>query len=121
MAQVWSRTLQAYKLLPDHVLDAYDHLTIEPDCCCPPSVRCHGDEVAVYGWGEYEAGSILAGQQCKSHVDEFATAAEALAAYPRATVHGGKVDAAPISFMHLPDHEMSAREEEDYFYGDSDY
>ena len=54
-------------------------------------------------------------------MDGFATAAEALVAYPEADVHGGKVDAAPISLTHLPDREMNAYEEEGYFHGDSDY
>ena len=76
-----------------------DYYTIEPDG--------YG-EVSVYGWGVYEASSVLAGQQRKSFVDGYATAAEALVAYPRADVHGGKVEAAPISLTHLPDHEMNA-------------
>ena len=89
-----------------------DYYTIEPDG--------YG-EVSVYGWGVYETSSVLAGQQRKSFVDGFPTAAEALVSYPDADVHGGKVDAAPISLMHLPDREMNAYEEEAHFYGDSDY
>jgi hypothetical protein len=86
-----------------------DYYTIEPDG--------YG-EVSVYGWGEYERSSVLAGQQRKSFMDSFATAAEALVAYPDAAVHGGTVDAAPISLMHLPDREMNAYEEESYWDGD---
>ena len=82
-----------------------DYYTIEPDG--------YG-EVSVYKWGVYERSSVLAGQQRKSFVDGFPTAAEALAAYPGADVQGGKVSVYN-SLTHLPDREMNAYEEESYF------
>ena len=84
-----------------------DFYTIEPDG--------YG-EVSVYGWGVYERTSVLAGQQCKRFVDGFATAAEALKAYPKADVMGGRVAPPPVSVMHLPEREMNAYEEEGYFH-----
>ena len=88
-----------------------DFYTIEPNA--------YG-EVSVYGWGVYEASSVLAGQQRKSFVDGYATAAEALVAYPDADVHGGRVPAYN-SVSHLPDREMNAYEEEGYWHPDPDY
>jgi hypothetical protein len=87
-----------------------DYYTIEPDG--------YG-KVSVYGWGVYERSSVLAGQQRKSYLDGYATAAEALVAYPGADVHAGRVDAYN-TVSHLPDREMNAYEEEGYFYG-NDY
>ena len=89
-----------------------NYYTIEPDG--------YG-EVSVYEWGVYERGSVLAGQQRKAFVADYATAAEALVAYPSASVESGRIPPAPISVMHLPDREMSAYEEESYFYGNDDY
>ena len=82
-----------------------DYYSIEPDG--------YG-EVSVYGWGVYERSSVLAGQQRKSFVDGYPTVAEALVAYPGADVHGGVVSA-NNTFTHLPDREMNAYEEENYF------
>jgi len=89
-----------------------DYFTIEPDG--------YG-EVSVYGWGVYEASSVLAGQQRKSFVDGFATAAEALVALSLTRMYmGGRVPAYN-SVSHLPDREMNAYEEESYFYSNNDY
>ena len=88
-------------------MQAFHFMTIEPDG--------YG-EFNVYGWGAYERTSVLAGQQRKAYLDSFPTAVEALAAYPKADVHGGKVEAAPVSLTHLPDREMNAYEEERYFH-----
>tara|TARA_Y100000034_G_scaffold99318_1_gene121950 strand:- start:415 stop:690 length:276 start_codon:yes stop_codon:yes gene_type:complete len=84
-----------------------DFYTIEPDG--------YG-EFSVYEWGVYEQGSVLAGQQRKSFVADFATVDEALKTYPKADVMGGRVAPAPVSVMHLPDREMNAYEEEGYFH-----
>jgi len=84
-----------------------DFYSIEPDG--------YG-EFTVYGWGFYERGSLLAGQQRKSFMDGYATVAEALSAYPDADVQEGVVSA-NNSFGHLPG-ERSARDEEAYFYRD---
>jgi len=89
-----------------------NYYTIEPDG--------YG-EVSVYEWGVYERSSVLAGQQRKSFMDGYATAAKALVAYPSARVEAGRIPPAPISVMHLPDREMNAYEEESYFYGNDDY
>jgi len=88
-----------------------DFYTIEPEI--------YGG-FSVFGWGTYERGSVLAGQQRKSFLADFATVAEALKTYPKADVMGGRVEPAPISVMHLPDREMNAYEEEVYFHG-NDY
>ena len=86
----------------------HDYYSIEPDG--------YG-EFNVYGWGVYERSSVLAGQQRKSFVGDYPTVADALVAYPDADVHEGVVPAYN-TFGHLPAGEMSAREEEDYFYPD---
>jgi hypothetical protein len=88
-----------------------DYYTIEPNA--------YG-EVSVYGWGVYEASSVLAGQQRKSYISAYPTAVEAVEAYPEANVHWGRVDAYN-SVSHLPDREMNAYEEESYFHGNDDY
>ena len=44
----------------------------------------------VYGHGEYEATSVLAGQYRRCFLDSFPTAAEAQAAYPGARLEGPK-------------------------------
>tara|TARA_R100000306_G_C4335856_1_gene122707 strand:- start:313 stop:585 length:273 start_codon:yes stop_codon:yes gene_type:complete len=80
--------------------------TIEPDG--------YG-QVSVYEWGIYERSSVLAGQQKKSRVDGFETVAQALVAYPKADVMGGKVSA-NNTVDHLPDREMTAWEEEHYWH-----
>jgi hypothetical protein len=68
----------------------------------------------VYEWGVYERSSVLAGQQRKAFVDSYATAAEALTAYPTADVMDGRVSA-NNTVDHLPDWEMSAWEEQNYW------
>ena len=80
--------------------------TIEPDG--------RGRFIA-YEWGIYEESSVLAGQDKKSFRDDFATVAEALVVYPKAEVMDGKVSA-NNTFGHLPDREMSAYEEEHYWF-----
>ena len=67
--------------------------TIEPDE--------HG--VIVYEWGVYERSSVLAGQQRKTFMSGYGNVAEALKAYPKADVMGGRISPPPVSVMHLPD------------------
>lgn len=67
---------------------------------------------SVYAFGVYGRGSLLEGQAMKVFKDSFFTEEEALKAYPQATV--GFVDP-NNTFDHLPDNEMSARDEEEYF------
>lgn len=71
-------------------------------------------EVDVYEYGKYERSSVLAGQERKAFVASFATVAEALTAYPKADVMGYRLSF-PVSTMHLPDSEMTAWEEDNYF------
>ena len=67
---------------------------------------------SVYEFGVFPRSSILAGQTMKSFRDSFDTLEEAQAAYPEAEV--GFRD--PNNFLgHLPDWEMTAREEELWF------
>ena len=93
--------------------DTLDDYTIEPDR--------HGEggmPYNVYGWGIYGDDSVLAGQQRKAFVDAFWTVEDALKEYPDASV--GFVDA-HNTFDHLPDYEMTAREEEQFFNPREDY
>ena len=83
----------------------YDYYSIEPDS--------YG-EFNLYGWGVYGPESVLEGQQKKAFITTYPTVAEALVAYPGADVHEGVVSA-NNSFTHLPDREMNAYEEENYF------
>ena len=64
---------------------------------------------SVYEFGVFPKGSLLSGQTMKSFRDSFDTLEEAQKAYPHAEV--GFVD--PNNTLdHLPDWEMTAREEE---------
>ena len=93
----------------------YSHYTIEPD----NSSYADEDAVVVYAWGVYPRSSVLAGQQSKKYIDEYASAELALKDYPKAEVMEYTVDAGN-TFNHLPDTEMNAYEEENYFYGDDE-
>jgi len=53
----------------------------------------------VYGHGEYEESSVLAGQYRRCFLDVFATAAEALTAYPSAVLQGPK---SPLPNVSIP-------------------
>ena len=93
----------------------YTHYTIEP------ATQSYADEnhVTVYGWGIYPQSSVLAGQQSKTFLDQFSSVGHALGEYPQAEVMEYPVDAGN-TFNHLPDTEMNAYEEENYFYGDDE-
>jgi len=93
----------------------YIYYTIEP-------YHSYGEEnaVVVYGWGIYPQSSVLAGQESKSWLDQFSSVESALKKYPKAEIMDHSVDAGN-TFNHLPDTEMNAYEEENYFYGDDDY
>lgn len=86
------------------------YLTIEPD----------GDgeywpiEYAVYEWGTHERHSVLEGQPRKTLLMYFETVADAQKAYPEADVSEYGMRPPENSFDHLPEREMSAREEEEY-------
>ena len=86
-----------------------DYYTIEPD-----RSGYGGMPFNVYGWGTWEQGSLLAGQQRKTYIDGFMTLEEAQEEYPDANF--GFQDS-NNTYDHLPEASMSAREEEDYFYG----
>ena len=67
---------------------------------------------SVYAFGVYGRGTLLEGQTMKVFKNSFGTEEEALKEYPQAAV--GFVD--PNNTLdHLPDREMSARDEEEYF------
>jgi len=66
----------------------------------------------VYAFGVYGRGSLLEGQTMKVFKASFDTEEEALKEYPQAEV--GYRDP-NNTFDHLPDREMSARDEEEYF------
>ena len=70
-------------------------------------------EYVVYELGVHPPYSVLAGQQSKAYIAGFGTLEEARSAYPMAEVeeHGTIVY---NSVDHLPDMEMSARDEEAY-------
>ena len=57
----------------------------------------------VYGHGEYEASSVLAGQYRRCYLDSFETAAEALAAYPSARLEGPKPPMRSVTDTGPPD------------------
>lgn len=66
----------------------------------------------VYEFGVYPRSSVLAGQTMKSYKDSFNTLEEAQKVYPDADV--GYRD--PNNTLnHLPDYEMSAYEEQQYW------
>jgi hypothetical protein len=56
---------------------------------------------SVYGWGEYPAHSVLAGQPMKVFLDMYPTEAEALAAHPTATP-SSKWTEPQVNLNHLP-------------------
>jgi hypothetical protein len=93
----------------------YSHYTIEP------ANSSYGDEnaVIVYAWGVYPRSSVLAGQQRKKYMDEYASVELALKEYPEAEAVGHTVDA-NNTFDHLPSEPMTAYEEENYFNGDDE-
>ena len=93
----------------------YSHYTIEP------ANSSYGDEnaVIVYAWGVYPPSSVLAGQQCKKYMDEYASVELALKAYPDAMAMEHTVSA-NNTVDHLPSEPMTAYEEEQYFYGDDE-
>ena len=85
--------------------------TIEPDG--------RGGFIA-YEWGQYPSHSVLAGQTMKTYRRGYDTLLEAQEAYPNAEVLDF-IREAGNSVDHLPDWEMSAREEEEYFGWHDDY
>ena len=87
--------------------NAFDYFTIEPSRYCD-------DEYIVYCWGVYSPTSVLAGQQRKVMLEEFETLEEARKKYPKAeqTSFINPV----LTTNHLPDYEMNAYEEENYWY-----
>ena len=87
--------------------NAYDYFTIEPS-------RYSEGEYIVYGWGIYSQSSVLSGQQRKVMLEEFETLGEAQKKYPKAeqTSFINPV----LTTNHLPDYEMNAYEEENYWY-----
>ena len=93
----------------------YTHYTIEPD------KQAYADEntVVVYGWGVYPQSSVLAGQESKTWLDRFSSVESALKEYPEAEAVDHSVSAGN-TFDHLPDTEMNAYEDENYFYGDDE-
>tara|TARA_R110002012_G_scaffold306596_1_gene511411 strand:- start:231 stop:521 length:291 start_codon:yes stop_codon:yes gene_type:complete len=94
----------------------YDFYTIEP---ANRSYAHDQNAVVVYGWGVYPQSSVLAGQQCKKYIDEFASLESALKEYPEADITDHSLSAGN-TFNHLPDTEMNAYEEENYFNGDDE-
>ena len=91
----------------------YSHYTIEP------ANSSYGDEnaVIVYAWGVYPPSSVLAGQQSKKYMDEYASVELALKAYPDAMAMEHTVSA-NNTVDHLPSEPMTAYVEEQYFYGE---
>lgn len=91
--------------------------TIEPDGDGEYYPICYD----VFEWGEFDSDSVLAGQPSKTAIAAFQTVAEAQKAYPKAEISEYPTRPPVHSFDHLPDWEMSAREEEDYFSDPNDY
>jgi hypothetical protein len=77
-------------------------------------------EFIVYEWGVYGRNSVLAGQTSKTFIRPFDSVTEALEKYPAADVFEWSIPSGN-SFDHLPDWDMTAREEEDYFADPNDY
>jgi hypothetical protein len=75
----------------------------------------------VFEWGEFDSDSVLAGQPSKTAIAAFETVAEAQKAYPKAEVSEYPLSRPVHSVDHLPDWDMSARDEEDYFADPNDY
>lgn len=63
------------------MLETFEFMTIERS-----SVSCG---YSVYGHGEYEESSVLAGQYRRAFLDSFDTLEEAVKAYPQAEVIQG--------------------------------
>jgi hypothetical protein len=76
------------------------------ELCIEPSrgATYSSDRVAVYEYGTYGRGSVLAGQTKRMFLDDFETVEEAKAAFPKATVCIGS-GYVPVSLAHLPDDE----------------
>lgn len=72
---------------------------------------------AVYEWGVYEDSSVLAGQNRKSFIGSYTTLEEAQEKYPTAQVGYREAN---NTVDHLPDRELTPREEEDYWLARSD-
>ena len=70
------------------------------------------EKYTVYAFGVWGKNSLLEGQIKKVYKGSFYTEEEAKKAYPQASV--GYIDP-KNTFDHLPDDEMSARDEEEYF------
>ena len=92
--------------------NAYDYFTIEPS-------RYSEGEYIVYGWGRYPQSSVLSGQQSKVFLEEFETLKEARKKYPKAGEYNHFVNPV-LSTNHLPDYEMNAYQEENYWYDQMD-
>jgi hypothetical protein len=60
------------------------------------------DEYAVYAYGTYPPGTVLAGQTMRSFVESFDTLAEAQENYPAASWNGGGTGYAPVSLPSTP-------------------
>ena len=73
---------------------------------------------SVYAFGVWGKNSLLEGQIKKVFKDNFYTEEQATKVYPQAPV--GYIDP-NNTFNHLPDYEMTAREEEKYFDPREDY
>lgn len=72
----------------------WDHVTIEPG----RDEYTGQPEWYVYGHGEYDDSSVLAGQYRRCFLDTFQTVEEALVAYPSAEVlgHSTRVSVPPM-------------------------
>ena len=81
----------------------YTHYTIEP-AHNSVELALYGDEdaVVVYGWGVYPRSSVLAGQQSKKYMDQYASVELALKDYPNAEVLDHIAEAGN-TFDHLSD------------------
>jgi len=85
----------------------YSHMTIEPS-------KFNDGEFVVYKWSKFPKSSVLAGQDQKIYVDSFSSEEAAQKEFPKA------IPSAPYNpnnVTHLPDEEMSAYDEEQYFFG----
>lgn len=75
-------------------MEQFDFFTLRREPC--------GD-VAVIGWGEYPASSVLAGQTMLVWLDSFPTEDEARKAYPQAEGFSSKWTEPRACVSHLPD------------------
>ena len=69
----------------------------------------------VYEWSTWESG-ILKGREKKRYISDYPSLEEAKKAHPDAS-SGGLVREPHVNGSDVPDEQMSAREEEDYFLG----